>query len=104
MSSLISPTSVTTMPGAEKLPGVSNRPTKEQAMHTAKEFESVFLAQFASVVFDSIKSDGPFGGGSSEDIYKSLLAQEYGKTLSNSGGFGIADSVYKEIIKIQEVE
>ena len=85
------------------VPKPSAKPSEAEAMHTAKEFESIFLAQFAEIMFSGIKSDGPFGGGPSEDIFKSLLAQEYGKALAKSGSFGIADSVYREIIKSQEV-
>lgn len=73
------------------------------AMRTAKEFESVLLSQFTSIMFSGIESDGPFGGGPAEDIYKGLLAEEYGKVLASSGGIGLADAVYREIIKSQEV-
>lgn len=86
------------------LPKFGAKTSRADAMRVAKDFESVFLAQFASIVFSGIKSDGPFGGGPSEEIFKSLLAEEYGKSLANSGSFGIADSVYREIIKSQEVQ
>ena len=78
------------------LPKIGAKTSQADAMRIAKDFEAVFLAQFTSIVFSGIKSDGPFGGGPSEDIFKSLLAEEYGKAL--------ADSVYREIIKSQEVQ
>ena len=78
--------------------------TKAEAMKVAKDFEAVFLSQFTSIIFSSVKSDGPFGGGPSEVMIKSLLAEEYGKSLANSGGFGIADAVYRDIIKSQEIQ
>jgi Rod binding domain-containing protein len=77
--------------------------SEEAARHTAREFESLFLTQFAQVLFSSVKSDGPFGGGPAEDIFKGLLAEEYGKNLAHSGGIGIADSVYRQLIQSQEV-
>ena len=85
-------------------PKVGAKPSKAEAMRVAKDFESVFLAQFTQIMFSGLKTDGPFGGGPSEEIYKSLLSQEYGKVLAKSGNFGIADSVYRDIIKYQEVE
>ena len=88
----------------QNAPKLGARPTKAEAMRVAKEFESVFLAQFTQIMFSGLKTDGPFGGGPSEDIYKTLLAEEYGKVLAKSGNFGIADSVYRDIIKYQEVE
>ena len=98
-ASLISTTQMTaTAPGS----GAAD-PKHIAALHTAQEFESLFLAQFAQTLFSGISSEGPFGGGPAEDIYKNLLAEEYGKSLANAGGIGLADSVYREIIKTQEV-
>lgn len=76
----------------------------EKAREAAQEFEAVFLAQMVSHMFAGIKTDKNFGGGSSEDIYRSMMAQEYGKTLAKAGGIGIADQVMAEIIRIQEAQ
>lgn len=86
------------------LPKLGTKTSQADAMRVAKDFEAVFLGQFTAIAFAGIKSDGPFGGGPSEDICKSLLAEAYGKALAKSGDFGIADSVYREIIKSQEVQ
>jgi hypothetical protein len=51
-----------------------------------------------------MSSDKMFGGGSGEDVYKSLLTQEYGKIVARTGGLGIADAVQREIIHMQEVQ
>ena len=51
-----------------------------------------------------ISTDGPFGGGHAETIYRSLLSDEYGKLVSRAGGIGIADAVHREILKLQESE
>lgn len=81
-------------------PGDVNRARVRQA---AEEFESVFLAEMLKPMFAEInKGDGMFDGGSGEEIYRSLMVQEYGKALSNSGGFGIADAVEREMLKMQE--
>lgn len=84
--------------------GAGRKPVgHDAAMRAAKEFEAVLLSQFTSIMFSGVESDGPFGGGPAEDIYKGLLAEEYGKVLASSGGIGLADAVYREIIKSQEV-
>ena len=81
----------------------SNQAKKlEQAKQAAEEFEAVFLAQMLAPIFDGLETDGPFGGGSSEKIYRSLLVQEYGKSIAKSGGIGISDAVQREILKLQE--
>ena len=68
----------------------------------AEDFEAVFLTQMIKPMFDTLPTDGPFGGGSSEGIYRGLLVEEFGKSISRNGGIGIADSVYRELLKMQE--
>ena len=65
---------------------------------------SLGLALKKTKVLAGIKTDKNFGGGASEDIYRSMMAQEYGKTLAKAGGIGIADQVMREIIRIQEAQ
>lgn len=74
------------------------------AQAAAQEFEAFFLAQVLDQMFAGIRSDGAFGGGTSERIYRQMLNTEYAKALSRSGGIGIADSVYREILNLQEVD
>ena len=49
-----------------------------------------------------LETDGPMGGGHSEEVFRSVLNDEYAKVISGRGGIGIADTVYLEILKIQE--
>ncbi|MCC6469550.1 MAG: rod-binding protein [Alphaproteobacteria bacterium] len=72
------------------------------AQKAAKEFEAMFLSQMFGHMFEGIKTDGLFGGGNAEKIYRSLLVDEYGKAMANAGGIGIADQVMKEILRNQE--
>ena len=54
-------------------------------------------------MFKGIATDGPFSGGSPEGHYRSMLNEQMAKALARSGGIGLADVVYKEILKFQEV-
>jgi len=69
---------------------------------TAEEFEAVFLTQLVEQMFSSLSTDGPFGGGQGEKVFRSMMAQEYGKIMASNGGVGIADDVQKEMLKLQE--
>ncbi len=73
------------------------------AKQAAEDFEAVYLSQMLTPIFDGLETEGPFGGGSSEKIYRSLMVQEYGKSIAKSGGIGISDAVQREILKLQEV-
>ncbi len=75
---------------------------KAAARKAANEFETVFLKNMFEGMFAGLKTDPPFGGGNSEKVYRSMLIGEYAKGLSQTGGIGIADHVYKEILKAQE--
>ena len=57
----------------------------------AEQFEAVFLSQMMAPMFETIETDPLFGGGSGEQIYRSLLVEEYGKAIARAGGLGIAD-------------
>lgn len=70
------------------------------AWQAAQEFEGVFLQQFLSIMFSSIKTDEMFGGGNSEEIFRGFIIQEYANLMAKSNnGIGIAEKVYKEITK-----
>lgn len=71
---------------------------------TAREFEAFFISQMVSHMFAGIESDGLFGGGHGEEMFRSLLIDEYGKAVAQRGGLGIADSVRAEMLRMQEVE
>ena len=72
------------------------------ARQAAQEFEAMFLSQMLGHMFDGVKTDGLFGGGDAEHMYRSLLIDEYGKSMSRTGGVGIADSLMREIMRNQE--
>ncbi len=69
----------------------------------AQEYEAVFLSQMFGHMFEGLKTDGPFGGGHAEKIYRSLLVDEYGKTMARAGGIGIGDAVLRQMLLNQEM-
>jgi len=74
----------------------------QQAKRAAEEFEALFISEMIAPVFESLDTEGLFGGGQGEKIYRSLMVQEYGKAIAKSGGIGIADTVQREILRMQE--
>jgi Rod binding domain-containing protein len=69
---------------------------------SAKEFESVFISQFLGTMFSGIPTDGPFGGGQGEEMFRSMMVNEYGKSIESRGGFGLANAVTRQLLKHQE--
>ena len=72
------------------------------ASKSAKEFESVFISQFLGSMFSGIPTDGPMGGGEGEEMFRSMMVNEYGKSIEARGGFGLASAVSRQLLKHQE--
>jgi flagellar protein FlgJ len=70
----------------------------------SKEYESVFISQFLGSMFSGIKSDGVTGGGQGEEMFRSLMINEYGKSLEQRGGFGLAAHMKAELLKHQQAQ
>ncbi len=68
----------------------------------AQNFESVFLSQMFGEMFKGVGSDSLFGGGQGEEMFRSLLIDEYGKSVVKRGGLGITDAVMRTLIRQQE--
>ena len=80
-------------------------PAQMQKINAAAEdFEADFLSQMMGNMFEGVQTDPMFGGGESEDIYRSMMIDEYGKMISKAGGIGLADHVKRQLLTLQEME
>ncbi len=88
---------------AASVPNVPKNMNAEKIQKTAEDFEAFFLGQMLQPMFASIGTSGPFGGGHAEKVWRSMMVDEIGKSVAKSGGIGLADSVQRAIIAMQEV-
>ena len=72
-----------------------------KAEETAKEFEAVFVAEMMKPMFEGISTDGMFGGGKGEEVFRGMLLEEYGKLMAQTSSIGLADQVKQQIILMQ---
>ncbi len=78
------------------------KPTTEQrARETAKDFEAVFVNQMLNLMQPDLKND-EFHGGHAEEQFRTFLNDEISQEIAESGGVGVADHIYAELIKLQE--
>jgi Rod binding domain-containing protein len=79
-------------------------PTNNIAVATkaAKQYEGVFISQFLGSMFEGISTDGPFGGGQGEEMFRSMMVDEYGKQIENQGGFGLSSAITRQLLSEQE--
>jgi peptidoglycan hydrolase FlgJ len=73
-----------------------------KARAAAQDFESVFLQTMIGEMVAGLGKDGPLGEGEAGGAWRGLLVENYSKTISASGGVGIADSLYPDILALQE--
>ena len=99
MSSTISPASFDT---AIMAAGQAKMPADPKTAAAAKDFEAVFVSQMMSHMFEGISTDPMFGGGQGEEMFRSMLVQEYGKMMSKSQSIGISDQLQKMMIQMQQ--
>ena len=59
------------------------------------------IGQMLQPMFNGLDADGMFGGGEAEKMFRPMLVEEYAKAMSKNGGIGIADSVAREMMKLQ---
>ncbi len=80
-----------------------SKPLDPKAKKAADDFETMFLEQMVDRLFSTAGEGGPLGeAGPGAGVYKSMLAKEYAGMIAKSGGVGLSDQVYGEILKLQE--
>jgi Rod binding domain-containing protein len=75
----------------------------ERNRHTAQEFETVFLNEMLTPMFEGLSTDGLGGGGVGEEMFRPMLIDQYAHALSHMGGVGIADQIMRELNRMQTV-
>lgn len=75
-----------------------------QIEKASKDFESLFISQMVEQMFGDSEGDSAFGSSETNDVYKGMMMDEYGKQISKAGGIGVADYVKRELMKLQEVQ
>ena len=73
-----------------------------EAKKAAEDFEAFFLTSTLESMFAGVKTDGLLGGGTAEQIYRSMLFDEYGKLMAKNGGVGVSHQIMDTIIAMQE--
>ena len=92
-----------TTPAFLHTPAVTNAAQRDpRAWKVAQDFEAQILSSMMQPMFEGLQTDGAFGGGEGEGAFRSLLVEQYGKEMTNSGGIGLSDMIYGEILKLQE--
>lgn len=90
-------------PAGAKAAAAAEAGRDPRAWTAAKDFESQFVSTLFQSMFEGVDDqDNPFSGGPGETMFRSLLVDQYSQQMTKSGGIGLADEVYREMLKMQE--
>ena len=92
----------TTDPMAFRKPSVTAAATPDDALKVGRQFETMFLSEMLQPMFQGLKTDGLFGGGHGEEMFRSMQVEEYAKAVMKQGGIGVAAAVQREVLRMQE--
>jgi flagellar protein FlgJ len=86
-------------PAAARSPARRQTPVDKSSKlyKVSQEFEAIFIKQMLNVMRKSVSKTGLMDGGMAEEIFEDMLYDEYAQKMAESGSFGIADMIYKQL-------
>jgi peptidoglycan hydrolase FlgJ len=77
-------------------------PRDPKIWQAAEDFEAVLLGQMTKYMFDTNSGgDSSFKGGFAEETWQGMMSEQMGKQIAQRGGIGLADNVYREMLRLQ---
>lgn len=70
----------------------------------AQDFESIFINMMLKTMRSTVVEGGFIEKSFGTKAYESMLDEEMSKEMSKSGGLGIAEMVYKSLVRRSEME
>lgn len=84
------------------LSSLAGSPEGQKIKKTADDFESMFLEQMVDRMTQTGGAEGPMGeNGTGGEVWRSMLSNQYAKTIAKAGGLGISDQIMRSMIQIQ---
>lgn len=76
---------------------------REAVRRTAEKFEAQFISQMLGHMFKGIGTDGMFGGGQAESMWRDFYIEEVGEVIARRGGIGVSEVIERQLLQLQEV-
>lgn len=95
-------TPVTNLMQSDPAQEAANLKNKNAVHEAATKFEAMYLNEMFSHMFSGLKTDGPFSGGHGEEIFRSMMVDEFAKLTAQSGQTKIAPVLERAMLQMQE--
>lgn len=104
--------SITSIPGLSGIPGITDSkavakapadPAKEKLNKACHEMEGYFVGMLLKKMHESAMKGGLFEEKSEAATYRDMFDDAVSSQIGKKGSFGIADMLYKELSKRQDM-
>lgn len=89
-----------TRPGSVALPDSIKPDDARQLRRAAQEFEAIVLGQMLKAMRQAGAQGSPALTGTSQKLYRDLMDDELAKSISRSGGVGLADVLVRDLLRL----
>ncbi len=97
------PTALVAAPPRATLPASKASQSPEALWKAARDFEAMVIGQLLKPMFETVdNSKSPFSGGHGEQAFKPMILEEMAKKIAAGGGFGLAQPIYAQMLRMQE--
>lgn len=77
---------------------VSQDSERARLFRVAQDFQGLFVKQMLSAMRKNLdRESDPLYGGMRQQIFEDMLYDEYAKAMSKTGGFDLADQIYRQM-------
>lgn len=80
------------------LGNVNTRVNRQEIPDTYRQFEASVLQTFVQNMMPN-ESEDIYGKGNAGEIYKGMMAEQFAKSIAESGGIGIAEQAYADALR-----
>lgn len=72
---------------------------RQKLKKISQDFEGLFVGMMMKSMRETVGKDKLTGGGHGEEVYRSMLDQEYTAAAVKRGGLGLAKQIEKELVR-----
>lgn len=76
---------------------VGKQDSPEEILEVARSFESLFINEIMKNMRKTLPQDGLLNSGFANNVFNSMLDQEYSQIAAQSGQFGLADAIARQL-------
>jgi len=83
-------------------PGEKKKVDREKLKKACADFEALLVARMLKLMRQSIPQNGLLQNSPGKEVYQSLMDQELAKSMSQRGGVGLGEVLYRQVLQREE--